>query len=50
MKYEVTLRTHYGSLTIDDIEADNYDEAVDKAYYLAEDALWTSKVDEVREY
>ena len=50
MKYEVTLRTYYGSMTIDDIEADNEDEAVDKAYSLAQDALDAFKVDEIREY
>jgi hypothetical protein len=37
-------------VTIDDIEADNEDEAIDKAYSLAQDALDCFKVDEVCEY
>ena len=48
--YEVTIQTPYGSLTIDDIEATSYDEAVDKAYEEAQNGLDCSKVGSYRVY
>jgi CHASE3 domain sensor protein len=49
-KYMVTIMTIYGSLTVDDVYADSYDEATKEADRLAQDALDTSKTDEVHEY
>ena len=49
-KYMVTIRTIYGSLTIDDVYADSDDAAIKEAEKLAQDALDTSKTDEVHEY
>ena len=46
-KYQITLRTIYGSLTIDDIEAKTEDEAIAIAEKKAQDELDCAKVDEV---
>ena len=46
-KYQITLRTIYGSLTIDDIEAENEDEAIAIAEKKAQDELDCAKIDEV---
>ncbi len=49
-KYQITLRTIYGSLTIDDIEAKNEDEAIAIAEKKAQDELDCAKIDEVHCY
>jgi hypothetical protein len=46
-KYQITLRTIYGSLTIDDIEAKTEKEAINIAEQLAEQELNCAKIDEV---
>lgn len=46
-RYQITLRTIYGSLTIDDIEAKNEDDAIKIAKKLAGQELDCAKVDEV---
>ena len=46
-KYQITLRTIYGLLTIDDIEAKTKDEAIEIAKKLASQELDCAKVDEV---
>jgi hypothetical protein len=48
--YEVTIQTPYGSLTVEDIEATSYDEAVNKAYEYAQLGLDSSKVGSCRVY
>ena len=46
-KYQITLRTIYGSLTIDDIEAKTEDEAIAIAEKKAQDEFDCAKIDEV---
>ena len=46
-KYQITLRTIYGSLTIDDIKAKTEDEAIAIAEKKAQDELDCAKIDEV---
>ncbi len=46
-KYQITLRTIYGSLTIDDIEAKTEDKAIAIAEKKAQDELDCAKIDEV---
>lgn len=46
-KYQITLITIYGSLTIDDIEAKTEDEAIKIAEQKAQDELDCAKIDEV---
>ena len=46
-KYQITLRTIYGSLTIDDIEAKTEAEAIEIAEKLASQELDCAKIDEV---
>jgi len=46
-KYQITLRTIYGSLTIDDIEAQTESEAIEIAEKKAQDELDCAKIDEV---
>ena len=46
-KYQITLRTIYGLLTIDDIEAKTEDEAIAIAERKAQDELDCAKIDEV---
>lgn len=46
-KYQITLITIYGSLTIDDIEAKTEDEAIKIAEQKAQDELDRAKIDEV---
>jgi hypothetical protein len=47
-RYQITLRTCYGSLTIDEIEAKSEKEAIEKAEKMAADEIINfSKVDEV---
>jgi len=49
-KYRITIRTYFGSLTIDDIEAETEDEAIAIAEKKAQDELDCAKIDEVYEY
>ena len=46
-RYQITLSTIYGSLTIDDIEAKNEKEAIAKAKKLAEQELDFANIDEI---
>lgn len=50
-KYRITIRTYFGSFEIDDIEAENEDEAFDKACEEAVKEIENfAKLDEVYEY
>ena len=50
-KYKITIRTYFGSFEIDDIEAENEDEAFDKACEEAAKEIENyAKLDEVYEY
>lgn len=45
-RWQITLRTIYGSLTIDDIEAKTEEEAIEIAEKKAQDELDCAKIDE----
>jgi hypothetical protein len=49
-KYTVTIMTIYGSLTVDDVYAESGDEAIKEADRMAQEALDTSKTDQIEEY
>ena len=49
-KYRITIRTYFGSFEIDDIEAQDEDEAFDKACEEAKKEIDCAKLDEVYEY
>jgi len=50
-KYRITIRTYFGSFDIDDIEAENEDEAFEKACEEAAKEIENfAKLDEVYEY
>lgn len=50
-KYRVTIKTSFGSFDIDDVEAENQDEAFDKACKQAAEEIENfGKLDEVYEY
>ena len=50
-KYRITIRTYFGSFEIDDVEAENGDEAFDKACDEAAKEIENyAKLDEVYEY
>jgi hypothetical protein len=47
--YLVSLRTEYGTLNDIEVRAEDEDEAFDKAMKKAEDAIYTSKIDQIEE-
>ena len=49
-KYRITIRTYFGSFEIDDIEAENEDNAFEKACEEAKKEIDCAKLDEVYEY
>ena len=49
-KYRITIRTYFGTFEIDDIEAQDEDEAFDKAWEEAKKEIDCAKLDEVYEY
>jgi hypothetical protein len=49
-KYMVTLRTAYGTFTIDDVFSNSEKEAEETAYQMAIESFEDYKLDEIHEY
>jgi len=50
MKYKITIRTNYGNLTVDDIQANSDVEAIIIATRWIQFEIDTAKVDEIYRY